>query len=322
MMLKTLSLIAVPICASIAVAQVGTASLELKSQARVAINLGGKTIPTWHGQTLFVISDDDTPNPSITLVDRQGRVLRSIPFRIPGASRGSVFGYTGAPDSTFALTGAATDSAGRGAPFVAWVSGDSQQAHVVRTGRYFPFRVAIAPDGSIWTAGFEMSSTSSKTPEPSAPVFRHFDRSGKELGALVMQSEIDEPQSLRSAMSVFGAYSDRIIWYSLKGRQLIELSPSGTVTKISGLALPNGGRETGFAITGKGELFVSSVGQGKWSISKLDRNRQIWVALSGGSMGNLPGSTSPITLFGADGDMLVGTSGHSDHLQFYSTVAR
>ena len=250
--------------------------------------------------------------------------MRATTFSIPGSALITIRDFARATDGTIALSGSAADAGGRAASFIASISTDGQNARVVRTGAYRPFRIAFDPDGTIWTVGYEElvplpanAKTMSETLDPRASVFRRFDRTGKQIGALVPQSEIKYPVSLTSVTSVFGVVGSRIIWYSAPEGQYIELSRDGTVTNITELALPNGGRENGFGLTEAGDLFLSSIGRRDWVLYKLDPAAHAWISITQGPIGTVSRSNPPIVLYGADANLLVaGTD--AIKLQFFN----
>jgi hypothetical protein len=289
----------------------GTISLIPASEATLEMSAGGKPMPSWGGGALVVVdSPGSTVPPSISLFDRQGKRMSAFVLSIPDALYTTVRDYRRGEDGTIAICGGVVDSTGRAGSYVAWTSNHGQDIQVVRTSPYIPVQVTIAADGTIWTAGIEEKPRS----EAETAVFRRFDRSGKTIGAYVRQSEIRERSAIMS-LNVFGALEDRIVWYSNRAGELVEVYPDGTVNRIRDLFLPNGEGQGGFAITRDGEVFVNSRGNFSASISRLDRDRREWTPVVHQAWSGQPPFPMNIFLYGADGDELVGFE-HSRHLKF------
>ena len=60
----------------------------------------------------------------------------------------------------------------------------------INTGRYFPARIAIAPDHSIWTLGWQRDALSAFPDRQDYKIVRHFSADGKELNAYLPRSVI------------------------------------------------------------------------------------------------------------------------------------
>jgi hypothetical protein len=285
-------------------------SLTRSGEYSLEIDIRGKPMPNWSGGALIVVESVSSAVPfSIGLFNKQGQRVATHSFWVPGAAHLTVRNFVHGTDGTVALCGSVADSRGRGAGYLGWISASDGAVRIVRTDPYGASRVAIASDGTIWTAGIEERN-------PDAPVFRRFDRSGKMIGAFVSQSEFRNPHSsLLSSTNVFGAIGDRIVWYSSREGELVEVSPDGVVSRIQGLFLPNNEAEGGFAITEDGEIFVSSRGRSSASISRLDRGVPAWIPVVHDDWSGQAPRPS-VYLYGADGNILVGWD-DSRRLKFF-----
>jgi streptogramin lyase len=291
-------------------------SLSLVSEAHLGTGLGGKRVPKWSGGTLVLLENDGVQSgATISLFDRQGQRIDSIDFTIPDASAIVVRDFARGLDGTVALCGSMKDRAGEAAAFVAWAPAGGRNVQTVRTSPYSPMQIAVAPDGTIWTQGTEAriarldgrkSANMADWLNSTAAVFRRFDQSGRTTGAFVPQSEIANPESLISVRNGFAAAEDKVVWYSSRGKEYIEISASGAVRKISDLPLPERRDATGFAVTSKGDVLVSSTNrphQSDWRILRLDPAGKVWAEVSRASLGTV--QPRLMWLYGADGEELV-----------------
>lgn len=112
-------------------------------------------------------------------------------------------------DGTTGIAGNARDANGHGSAFVGWISPSGLQPLVTQVTPYSTASIAVAPDGTLWTAGRELIDVAaykaaggtdfspSALANPKAHVIRHFDRSGKTIGAFVPISTIRDPFKLQ-----------------------------------------------------------------------------------------------------------------------------
>lgn len=282
-------------------------------------------IPKWsHGALIAVQNANDATNPLIWIAERQ-RVY-SLPFEIPGAGSINVYDWDRSFDGTrIALSGSAIDTDGRADFFVAWISSDGTNAVIRRTSRYIPRRIAIAADGTLWTAGQELNGP------PDAGVFRHFDRTGKPLGAFVPRSSFPDPIVLYDHTGRMRAAKDRVVWYSPRGSRYMEISLQGAVLADISVKPPGDAwNGYGFGLTDRGDAFLSSLqyvppeggtgSVGTWKINILDKSTAEWKPVLQRSFVN---KTSPAPEFGhiygvangVNGDTLVLTGDHT--IRFY-----
>ncbi|MFN3326953.1 MAG: hypothetical protein ACK5AZ_25955 [Bryobacteraceae bacterium] len=273
-------------------------SAVLESEARLEVDLGGKPLPKWRNGALVVREMVGTTAARIRSLDSQGKVISDVPFKLPEATYLLLKDASRRTDGTIALCGSAADSAGRPASFVAWISPDGQDVRVLRTYPYVPYQVAFAADGSLWTVGIVHS-------DPTAPVFRRFQDSGEMNGSFVSLADIEgDPAVLVQDQNIFSAVSDRIVWYSARSGQYIELSASGVTKQVSGLLFPAGEREMGYAITDRGDVFFTSLRSSEWLMYRLDAVRREWIPIRRSTLEG-DGRRNVIQLCGAEGEQLI-----------------
>lgn len=155
----------------------------------------------------------------------------------------------------------AYSSDGKLAPFIAIKASRQRDTQLIRTFPYWPVLLSVAPDGTIWTTGEEMTSDrklSGDGVNPNGDVVRHFDRSGKLIGSAIPRQTVSPP--FRDSHGYLVAKSDRIGWYSpVQGNGIyVELSPVRPKGyRVYAGLLGEKGQANGFALTDSGEVFVT-----------------------------------------------------------------
>ena len=299
-------------------------SLPLDSEVKLDDNLAHKPTPKWIDGSLVALENSAGSPIGISLFDRNGRKVSAMWFTVPGATYFSVRNFTRSRDGYLALCGSISYAEGRSSNFVALIPPDGSETKVVRTSSYTVVRVAFASDGTLWTQGREHKpraegeaprKSMAETLKPDAAVFRQFDKTGKSLRSVHPQSEMDVPIALISSTSVFTAVGDRIVFYSSEARQYIAILADGTVTHVKNVSLPNDERESGFAVTEKNELYISSTNGSSWSVSRLNLGKQIWEPLVQGVIGDR--SARELSILGAQGATLAAMGADAAHVRFF-----
>jgi hypothetical protein len=134
---------------------------------------------------------------------------------------------------------------------------DSRPRQIYRLNPFYPYDVAIAPDGTYWVAGEEVINGEEGSPHHD--VIRRFGASGKELGGYLPRSTLTVHGCCHPADDSFLVSShDRIGWYSNTAREYIEFSPDGRqLTRVAGLPSDEYGRVSGLGVCDDGGVFVS-----------------------------------------------------------------
>ena len=299
-------------------------TLQLDSEVKLDDNLAYKPTPKWIDGSLVALENSFGSPIGISVFDRNGRKVSAMWFTVPGATYFSVRNFTRSRDGYLALCGSINYSDGRSSNFVALIPPDGSETKVVRTSSYTVVRVAFASDGTLWTQGTERKpraegeaprKTMAETLKPDAAVFRQFDKTGKSLRSVHPQSEMDVPIALISRGSVFTAVGNRIVFYASEARQYIEILADGKVTHVKNLSLPNDEQESGFAVTEKNELYISSANASSWSVSRLNLAKQIWEPLVQGVRGDR--SARELSILGAQGATLAAMGAGAAQVQFF-----
>ncbi len=281
----------------------GGSSFSVDHAAKMEGDLSGMRMPTWSGGALISVGSNSTASPQILSFDGLGRQLPPFILAIPEAETIDIDDAARGADGTLVVCGSAYDHSGHGSGFLAIVGPGRDSVNVVRLLPYYASRVTVASDGTIWTAGVEVTHGKDSTP-PNSGVIRHFDRAGKMLGAFLPRSGFSSPFVVQYGL--LRSARGRIGWYTGPaagpGSRYFEILSDGTVRQYPPVDLTQGERVTGLGLTDDGLTYVAT------SESKSGRRRllssgapdQSWVVQS------LPGDLGRVSLFyGAEGNRLV-----------------
>jgi hypothetical protein len=257
----------------------------------------GVDAPRWNGRTLIGYELDGTAAPLIYSVDRDGNREEFL-LQLPGIHRMSIRGIAGGDDGAIAVSGGGYSSDAQLATWFVWVSPDRKTQIVTRIWPYVAEKIALAADGTIWTAGFLKDDENTKALISNQ--FRHFDMSGKQLAAFVVKTRPGYLHSDGTSYSWLGASSDRIAWLS-NSNEYIEIALDGTeIQRFDG---PDDLTGAPYNLRGAGLSADNEIalGVGKKTGLKifiLDRKSRTWNAL-------LPEEKASHRVAGFDGTTLI-----------------
>ncbi len=152
--------------------------------------------------------------------DREGLRTQTAKVNNPDTGYMYVFHYDRESNGTIVFTGQIETAYRVESPFLGWTSPDGQNQRILQTGNYFPYELAVAPDDSIWTLGYEMVNLNPADPAVNreANVLRHFNPDGTLISSALPQSQFDSSEFHRIATGLLTASQDRVGWYG-QGRQ-------------------------------------------------------------------------------------------------------
>lgn len=270
----------------------GADSTRQFATARPAITLPteleGKRWPVYGGGVMVVAEGPAGEPVGFTGYGQDGQVLFNLPFQIPEAARRNVYSFARGAEGTLAACGLAYAADGRYAPYLAWISADGTQQKVIRTAPYFPFLVAVAPDGTLWTVGRELNSDMGENGvNRDAGTLRHYDREGRLLESYLPRSGFKDPVVLGSNGHL-AVSRDRVGWLCenaerTEGSAYIEVSTQREVTRYPVPAIPAStspvAMYSSMGMTLDGEVFVVTDSVNKQEgapILTLDRAAGAW----------------------------------------------
>src|ERR1022692_3778184 len=134
-----------------------------RSRSYDPIRSRGVRMPEWSGGALVTFVSNQTPAPVILSFDDRGRQLSPLILTIPESETIDLIDAARGSDGMVVACGKVYDHSGRGTGFLAVFGTTGVELTVIRLYPYSPSRIAVAADGSIWTAG----------PEDANPLGRH-----------------------------------------------------------------------------------------------------------------------------------------------------
>jgi hypothetical protein len=170
-----------------------------------------------YGAFLYAYTPPGSLPPTFHVLGTDGNLISSVTLAVPEVSSYFFTDFDRSPDGTIIFAGGSWSTFGEGSPFLVWLSPDGQRQNVVSTAPYFPRSVSVAPDGTLWTLGFQMINHSTKDSgvDQGAGVLRHFDKSGKLLQSVLPQSEFRTRKQLaRISFGRIFATADRLYWFT------------------------------------------------------------------------------------------------------------
>lgn len=265
----------------------------------------------------FLYKESGTYPPAFYTLDREGNWIYSATFRGPNGAHVSSYDYDRGTDGSIVLSGAYSSDQGA-VPFLAWSSADGKTQRLVPTTPYFPYMLSVAPDGTVWTIGYEMINWDSKAPglDPEAGVLRHFDASGGLLGSALPRSRFKTPyESFRLASGLLVAKGDRLGWYAPRegSGQYVEVSTATMAVQSYPGLQPTPSRcdmAVGLAVSDSGVVTVQIEDRSPLARTtySFDRATSKWVPLQVPAIG---GYNFTPRLVGSDGESRVFQYAHS-----------
>jgi len=261
-----------------------------------------------HGAFLYVDYIAGIPPYFLTL-DREGKLISSATLSMPALVRD----FDRAADGSIVLAGVTSSSYGEQKPFLAWIAADGKTERNIPMSPYYPSAISLAPDGTLWTLGFEMINHDTHAPElnPDAGVMRHYDRGGTLINWYLPQGSMAKDDFGLIQEGRLVATGDRLGWYASIGRvsKYVEISLdtmkerayAGLPPSLSGVL---GGYIEGLALTDAGDVTVCVPQRNPYAPSsyRFDRTAAKWTPLPVPSLG---GYRYAPRLLGSDGEDLV-----------------
>ena len=291
-----------------------TPSLLFDHDTAIAAVLPNESLPIWSWGSMVRVQNNASAAPVVSAFDEHGTLVASAAVGIPGAYRIVVSGFARAPEGTLVVCGWSADESGRLAGFIAMV-GSSSTTRVIRTNPYFPQKIAVASDGSLWTASEQIIN--GRESKENYDVLRHYDLNGTLLGSAIPRLSLSSKMQIAGNGGRMAASLGRVGWYTGplngKGSEYVEVRQDGNLLRIPGVTLAAHEHVTGLALTDAG-AFVSTENSEKRNsaISTVDETSRTWLPVT------VPGGNGPISwLYGGDGNRVVATGNDSYGVKFF-----
>ena len=105
----------------------------------------------------YVLMDRGGGRPPVFYtLDRDGNLTDTAQFQNPEPTRFASYSYDRQSNGTVVFSGATYTDPHVLSPFLAWTSSNGKIQRLLHLEHYLPSQVAVAPDNTIWTLGFEM----------------------------------------------------------------------------------------------------------------------------------------------------------------------
>jgi hypothetical protein len=230
--------------------QSASAASLAKSSAEINYDLAGKGPIRWSGGALSAVEGQSGFLPVVRLFGRDGIQLAALAVAIPEAKIVAVHSVARGRNGLVAMAGSAGDSEGRTTGFIALYPPDGSARKVIPIPFevYSPIAIALAEDGSAWTAGIPGKHA------PGHNVFWHFDPLGTKTGSAVDLNSFSGPLAIPGGL--FAASPRGLVWISPKDGRYLELSLDGVVTTDIAVNFPSASLISGLAVTEDGQTFV------------------------------------------------------------------
>ena len=220
-------------------------------------------------------------------------------FELKGSGYISVEGIAAGPDGALAVAGYGMSGNFEFASFIAWISPGRQRQIVNRTWPLFPYRVTVAPDGTMWAVGPVAAEGADYYLDPS--VLRHYDPSGSLLATASVKARGQGRHEAVSPVSDLMASSDRIGWLT-NVCEYIEFSfDAKELGRYDCPPARMSGRDwAGIALSTGNEVVLGGERNTPFAPLELDRARRTWDPVA------VPGDARVFhQIIGFDGSSLV-----------------
>lgn len=274
-------------------------------EAVVGASFADKPVPKWENGFLVGYDNDQVP-PTVSVFDRAGHRVNEVAVTIPEADRVLLRDAVEAPNGVLAVAGSAIKQQGAaGAAFIAWIAPSGKTLRIIRTSPFAAIRLCFGPDGTLWAAGREF--TADFLGEPPHDVLRHYDSEGLFLKSLLPRDSFGSTGGRHpTELAFLVASPDRVGFYTTRGREWIEISPSGALLgRWKGFEAPPPIKIRGVGLTPAGSVYISTDGNASRMTEyyQLDKKTGVWNQIDGA---NVVGSAQRFAhIVGSDGNSLV-----------------
>jgi hypothetical protein len=203
------------------VAQTSSALVRKSEKAEVYRAAENPFVPVWSGYGLIGVRMNRTSKPTVWVSSSSG--IEDIQFSIPGGEQLIIWSVAASQDHTITIGGLAVGTESRGSGFIGVIPPDRGKKLIVRTAPYFPLAITVAPDGVIWSVGWDDEGG-----RRAYNVVKRFSQSGILLSSknMLVSAVPSGPDPDVSDSSHLHCSSDRVGWLTRAG-QYLEFSFDG-----------------------------------------------------------------------------------------------
>jgi len=237
--------------------------------------------PVWSGYALIGVRMNRTSRPTIWASSASGGI-EDVQFTIPNAGQILVRGVAASLDHTILIAGTAIGGDSQGSGFIGIIPPDRSKKLIVRTTPYTAMAITVAPDGVIWTVGWDKEDG-----KRVFNVLKRFNPSGTLLSSIHLTVRPIPGASISDVAyaSALRCSGDRVGWltgasqyleFSLDGREIGRFEPPpwhaekpvGSVLHV----LLN------LALSENNEVVVAGLGPIS-SVWRLNRDARQWIPI-------------------------------------------
>ena len=224
-------------------------------------------VPTWDQHYLLHLEIDKDPT-LVTMYDRDGKKVLEGRVSLPGAVKISLRAVGATQGGAIVAVGGAAMTDGSVQHFIAEIGSTGRTLQSIQSGQFSSQQVCAAPDGTVWTLGYDQSSQNST--EADKNVLRHYSFAKGLLGSFV---SLDSVSQSRDAVLLIHSQRKGFLRCGKESVSLLFWSAAQSVAQYIVLNTSTGkldcwkiiapfieARANGFALTHDGGAFVSLSG--------------------------------------------------------------
>jgi hypothetical protein len=201
-----------------------------------AIYAGGVRVSEFRHGYLVTFPPGDGPTTGFSAFDPDGKLAYDKLIELPGGgSHSSVVDIDFDADGNAAVAASATGSTPCNLHGLLLLDRTGRQTRFIDTGCYVIFHIAIAPDHSIWTLGYQRDSGGTEEIQEDYMIVRQFTLDGKQTSAFLPRSSFPKGRVPGTGPRI-EATPDRVGVLAYSGnmgpdREWVELDMSGKIVE-------------------------------------------------------------------------------------------
>ena len=268
---------------------------------------------TWSKNYLTSFGSGEMKEP-VTVYDKSGRQIFETWPKFAGAIKVYAQDAVATSNGEAVVAGSVLSSDGTAADFIAEI-GPNGIGRTIRTTPFYPFKICVTDEGTVWAYGMELGSNRASEPRGRYPMLREYSFEKGELRTAIDRSTVRPPQGV----PIIGARDDLYL-HSIPGKVVLVNGPineieeydlaTSTLSRWAIAPLPDGFYITGAAVKQSGEVYISTFRPGQGATSGMLRlhletaGTARWTALT-----TVPSGSQFFLLLGSDDKDLVYSRG-------------
>lgn len=264
-------------------------------------------IPEWHHGFLvgWEFETFQEGGVNVRLFDQTGSKVTEAAIWFPDSARVFIAGAAATPDGRIVAAGEANKADGTTGHFLVATDRSGRVIQAIQTQEFYPGKVCVAPDGTVWSFG--SMGYSKKQPRP-GKTLRHFDMDKGEIGSFLPRSAF--PKNVAPDVRAYiGCSATEVVAYSTTSSKYIEMKYDTDGARVYDVSnAPSSLRLIGFASPDHQQTFGLFNLLGHYGLYQLKFNEAsstaMWVPVDG-TQGESKTEPVVIGLWGSDADGLI-----------------